>query len=257
MAGVTPKLGDPDDRPRAKMTPMPSQPRQPAPGSVEPTDRIEPTDRTTIRVAKRAHFDRATLHAILDDACVAHVGFAVDGQPFVIPMVYGRDGDRLYLHGSVATRVMRALDAGAPVCLTVTHLDGLVLARSHFHHSVNYRSAVVLGTARRLDGDDAQRAFAVIVDHVVPGRAAETRPANRVETRQTMVLELALEEASVKIRTGGPIDDPDDLDEPDAAATWAGVVPLASAAGRPIPDEFTDASTPLPPSVVALLVAMA
>lgn len=204
-------------------------------------DAFTPTERTTVRYRARGSFDRATAHRILDDAFVAHVGFVADGQPFVIPMVYGRDGDRLLLHGSVATRVMRTLDAGAPVCVTVTHVDGLVLARSHFHHSVNYRSVVVLGTARRLRDDEAEAAFPIIVDHAAPGRAAETRAANRVESRQTMVLEVPIEEASVKVRTGGPIDDEIDLDAPGASDVWAGVLPLALQAGEPEADEFTGA----------------
>ena len=204
-----------------------------------PASSYEPTPDTTVRYAKRASYDRAEIHRILDDGFVAHVGFATGDQPFVIPMVYGRDGDRLLLHGSVATRLMRALDKGAKVCITVTHVDGLVLARSHFHHSVNYRSVVVLGTATRLRDEEAERAFEIIVDHAAPGRAAETRPTNDVERRQTMVLSVPIVEASAKIRTGPPIDDPDDLD----ADVWAGVLPLSVVAGAPIDDEHTAEGT--------------
>lgn len=213
------------------------------------SDEFVPTDRTRVRYSPRASYDRAEAYRILDDAFVAHVGFVLDDHPFVIPMVYGRDGDRLLLHGSVATRVMRALDAGAPACVTVTHVDGLVLARSHFHHSVNYRCVVVLGTATRLRDDEAERAFAVIVDHAAPGRAAETRPANRVESRQTMVLALPIDEASVKVRTGGPIDDPIDLDAEGSGEVWAGVLPFGVAVSEPIVDEYTDASVSPPPSI--------
>jgi nitroimidazol reductase NimA-like FMN-containing flavoprotein (pyridoxamine 5'-phosphate oxidase superfamily) len=202
------------------------------------TSEFEPTANTTVRYANRASYDRAEAYRVLDDGFVAHVGFATGDQPFVIPMVYGRDGDHLLLHGSVATRLMRALDKGAKVCITVTHVDGLVLARSHFHHSINYRSVVVLGTATRLRDDAAERAFDVIVDHVAPGRSAETRPTNDVERRQTMVLSVPIEEASVKVRTGPPIDDEADLGE-GAESVWAGVLPLSIAPGAPIPDQYT------------------
>lgn len=204
-----------------------------------------PTDHTTVRVAKRASYDRELAYRILDDAFVAHVGFVVDDRPFVIPMVFGRDGDRLLLHGSVATRLMRALDRGVAVCLTVTHVDGLVLARSHFHHSVNYRSVVVMGTARRLRDDDARHAFEVIVDHAIPGRSSETRATNDLEYRQTMCLEVPIEEASVKVRTGPPIDDDIDLD----AEVWAGVLPLVVTAGQPLADDVTSADCEPPESI--------
>lgn len=207
-----------------------------------------PTDHTRVRYSKRASYDRSEAYRILDDGFVAHVGFVFDGRPFVIPMVYGRDGDHLLLHGSVATRLMRALDRGAEACITVTHIDGLVLARSHFHHSINYRSVVVLGTATRLRDADAEAAFAVIVEHVAPGRAAETRPTNDVERRQTMVLRVPIDEASVKVRTGAPGDDPADLGE-GSADVWAGVLPLALVPGTPVPDAFTGADVAAPASV--------
>lgn len=213
---------------------------------------FEPTADTTVRNAERGSFDRAEAYRILDDAFVAHVGFVLGGRPFVIPMVYGRDGDSLLLHGSVATRLMRTLDTGAEACVTVTHVDGLVLARSHFHHSVNYRSVVVLGTATRLRDADADRAFEVIVEHAAPGRAAETRPTNDVERRQTMVLRVPIVEASVKVRTGGPGDDPIDLDPSGQTGTspvWAGVLPLSVVAGEPLTDEFTAAGAPVPGSI--------
>ena len=198
------------------------------------------SDATTVkRLPARASYERDEAYAILDEGLLAHVGIAVDGQPFVIPMAYGRDGDRLLLHGSVASRLLRTLDAGTRVCVTVTILDGLVLARSQFHHSMNYRSVVVLGTATRLR--DAAAGLERIVDHIVPGRTAEARSGNDAELRQTTVLELPIEEASVKRRAGGPIDDESDMELP----VWAGVLPLRLIAGEPEADN----DLPLPPSL--------
>jgi nitroimidazol reductase NimA-like FMN-containing flavoprotein (pyridoxamine 5'-phosphate oxidase superfamily) len=179
------------------------------------------------------------------------VGFAQDGSPFVIPMVYGRDGDQLLLHGAKASRLIRTTGGGVPVCVTVTLLDGLVLARSTFHHSMNYRSVVIMGEARKVE-DEAERGrcLDVLVDHIVPGRSAEARGPNRVELRQTEVLAVPIDEASVKLRTGGPKDDPDDLGLP----IWAGVVPLTVTAGAPIPDDGVD-GLPLPQSIRARAVA--
>jgi nitroimidazol reductase NimA-like FMN-containing flavoprotein (pyridoxamine 5'-phosphate oxidase superfamily) len=192
------------------------------------------TEATTVkRLPARASYERDEAYAILDEGLIAHVGIAVEGQPFVIPMAYGRDGDRLLLHGSVASRLLRTLDAGARVCVTVTLLDGLVLARSQFHHSMNYRSVVVLGTATRIrDAAAAAAGLERIVDHIVPGRTLEARAGNDAELRKTTVLELPIEEASVKRRTGGPIDDEADMDLP----VWAGVVPLRLATGAPVAD---------------------
>jgi hypothetical protein len=196
-----------------------------------------PTPETTARRDDRGSFDRAAAYAILDEGLVAHVGFVIDDRPFVIPMVYGRVDDRLLLHGSVATRLTRTLATGTPVCVTVTLIDGLVVARSQFHHSINYRSVVILGDARRTtDEADAQRFLEGVVDQVIPGRTAEARPANRVELRQTSVLELPIDQASVKVRTGPPVDDDEDV----AAGGWGGVVPIGVAVGRPIADEFSD-----------------
>jgi nitroimidazol reductase NimA-like FMN-containing flavoprotein (pyridoxamine 5'-phosphate oxidase superfamily) len=201
------------------------------------------SEATTVkRLPARASYEREEAYAILDEGLIAHVGIAVDGQPFVIPMAYGRDGDRLLLHGSVASRLLRSLDTGAPVCVTVTLLDGLVLARSQFHHSMNYRSVVVLGTATRIrDAAAAASGLERIVDHLVPGRTAEARPGNDAELRKTAVLELPIEEASVKRRTGGPIDDDEDMDLP----VWAGVLPLRLATGEPV----AESDQPLPASL--------
>jgi len=201
---------------------------------------------TVRRKPDRASYERADAYSILDEALIAHVGISVDGQPFVIPMVFGRDGDRLILHGSVATRLLRALDAGVPVCVTVTLLDALVVSRSQFHTSMNYRSVVVVGVARCIkDLEEAKRALAAVVDHVIPGRSSEAREPTDAELRQTAVLELAIDTASVKRRTGGPIEDPDDL----ALPIWAGVVPLSTEVGAPVAEADVLPRVELPPSL--------
>ena len=191
------------------------------------------TDRTKVRrLPDRGTDDRTTAYAVLDEAYIAHVGFVVDGEPRVLPMTYGRDGDVLYLHGAVGNAMLRA-SAGAEVCVTVTLLDGLVLARSAFHHSMNYRSVVLLGQARKVEDDaEKRRAFEVIVDHVLPGRSEVARPASDSELRKTVVLAVPIEEGSAKVRTGGPIDDPEDM----ALAVWAGIVPLRLTPGEPEQD---------------------
>lgn len=198
-----------------------------------PLEPLAQTDRTSVRrLAERGTFDRALAHAIIDEAYIAHVGFVVDGAPKVLPMTYGRDGDVLYLHGAVGNAMLRA-SAGAEVCVTITLLDGLVMARSAFHHSMNYRSVVLLGRAEKVEGDDEKRrAFDVIVDHVLPGRSATARPANPSELRTTLVLKLAIDEGSAKVRTGGAVDDEEDHGLP----VWAGVIPLTLAAGAPEQD---------------------
>src|SRR4051812_47794761 len=197
------------------------------------TDQLVPTERTKVRrLPDRGRYDAATVHAIIDEGYVAHVGFVVDGQPRVLPMTYGRDGDVLYLHGAVGNAMLKA-SAGAEVCVTITLLDGLVLARSAFHHSMNYRSVVLLGEAVRVDDEVKKaRAFDVIVEHVLRGRSAEARAASDPEIRKTFVLRLPIDEASAKVRTGGPVDDDEDLELP----VWAGVVPLTVVAGRPEQD---------------------
>jgi hypothetical protein len=175
----------------------------------------------------------AAVYAILDAAFLAHVGFVVDGQPFVIPTLFGRAGDKLYLHGSAASRMMRALEAGVPVCVTVTLVDGLVLARSAFHHSMNYRSAVIFGTARKIEEPERKaEALRVISEHLIAGRWDEVRAPHSQELKATTVLELTIEEASAKRRTGPPLDDEADYELP----VWAGVLPLALKAGEPEPD---------------------
>jgi nitroimidazol reductase NimA-like FMN-containing flavoprotein (pyridoxamine 5'-phosphate oxidase superfamily) len=198
----------------------------------------------------RARYDRDSVHAILDAGQLAHVGFCVDGQPFVIPMLYARDGDALLLHGSIASRLVATLAAGIDACVSVTHLDGLVLARSHFHHSMNYRSVVAFGRATLVDEPLAKvAALAHLVDALIPGRAAETRPPDRNELAATHVLRFAIEDASAKVRDGGVKEDAADLDLPH----WAGVVPQQLRYGTPAPADAAAAALPLPASVQALL----
>jgi nitroimidazol reductase NimA-like FMN-containing flavoprotein (pyridoxamine 5'-phosphate oxidase superfamily) len=193
-----------------------------------------PTDRTQVkRLPKRGVYDQAQVHAILDEGFICHVGFVADGQPYVIPTGYARSGGRLYIHGSAASRMLRALGQGAPLCVTVTLVDGLVLARSAFHHSMNYRSVVVLGQARVVDDpEEKTAALARFTDHIVPGRWDEVRQPTEQELKSTTVLALDLDEVSAKVRTGGPIDDEEDY----ALPVWAGVVPLRIEAGDPVPD---------------------
>jgi len=203
-------------------------------GYIEWMDQFRSTQRTQVkRLAKRGVYDKAGVHAILDKGLICHVGFAVEGQPYVIPTGYVRVDDRVYIHGSPASRMLNTLAGGIDVCMTVTLLDGLVLARSAFHPSMNYRSVVVLGKARLVTESaekvDALRAF---VDHVVPGRWAEVRQPTAKELQGTHVLALPLNEVSAKVRTGPPVDDEEDYVLP----TWAGVVPLRMMHGEPIAD---------------------
>jgi hypothetical protein len=205
-----------------------------------------PTPRTTVRrLPTRGVYDPETIAAILDEGFVCHVGFVAEGQPFVIPTIYGRKGDRLYLHGSAVSRLLRTLAGGVPVCVTVTLVDGLVLARSVFNHSMNYRSVVVLGTATVVPGDEKIRALETIAEHIAPGRWKEARGPSANELKATLVLSLPLDEASAKVRTGPP----EDEDEDYALPHWAGVLPLALAVLNPAADPRLPAGTPLPPSV--------
>jgi len=205
-----------------------------------------PTPRTTVRrLPKRGHYDRETIAAILDEGLVCHVGFVVDGQPYVIPTIYARSGDRLYLHGSAVSRMLRTLAGGVPVCVTVTLLDGLVLARSVFNHSMNYRSVVVLGTVAALEGKEKMLALQTIAEHVVPGRWKEARGPSETELKQTLVLSLPLDEASAKVRTGPPEDEEEDY----ALPHWAGVLPLQLTASPPVADPRLPPGIPLPASV--------
>jgi nitroimidazol reductase NimA-like FMN-containing flavoprotein (pyridoxamine 5'-phosphate oxidase superfamily) len=203
-----------------------------------------PTARTrVVREPHRGVYDRASAYEILDEGFICHVGFVVDGQPFVIPTAYGRVGDNLYVHGSAASRMLRNLDKGIPVCVTVTLLEGLVLARSIFNHSMNYRSVVVLGTAVAvLDAKEKLEALQSISEHILPGRWADSRQPNERELKQTLVMRLPIEEFSAKVRQGPPIDDEEDYSFP----TWAGVIPLQMVAGAPVNDPRLDPKTPVP-----------
>ncbi|MFF8831619.1 pyridoxamine 5'-phosphate oxidase family protein [Streptomyces sp. NPDC015131] len=228
-----------------QLAPTTSPPAPPA--SYEPTDRTVPT-----RSRERASYDRELVHAILDEGYVCHLGFVRDGAPVVLPTLYGRVGERLYVHGSTGSRPLRAAgqaDPGLAVCLTVTHVDGLVLARSAFHHSINYRSVVVHGTALQVtDPEEKRLALDALVDHVVPGRSADSRPADAKELAATAVLRLDLREVSAKLRTGGPNDEPRDL----ALPHWAGVLPVHTAHGTPVPSADQDPAVPVPDYLTAL-----
>lgn len=203
-----------------------------------------PTERTQVkRLPKRGKYDAETVYKILDEAFVCNVGFVVDGQPYVIPTNFGRVGDTLYLHGSAASRMLRSLSAGIPVCVTVTLVDGLVLARSAFHHSVNYRSVVILGAAKLVeDPAEKMEALRLFTEHIMKGRWDEIRWPNEQEMKGTTVLAVPLEEVSAKVRVGGPVDDEEDYSMP----VWAGVLPLAQTTGAPVPDERLKAGTAVP-----------
>jgi nitroimidazol reductase NimA-like FMN-containing flavoprotein (pyridoxamine 5'-phosphate oxidase superfamily) len=203
---------------------------------------LTPTDRTRVRrLPNRGSFDTATVHAILDEALSCHVGFAIDGRPWVIPTIHARVADNLYLHGAVANHMLRTIDDGIEACVTATIVDGLVLARSAFHHSMNYRSAMVFGHANKVeDGDEKRAALHALVEHVVRGRSDDARPPSDGEMRKTLVLRLPIVEASAKIRTGGPVDDEEDL----ALPIWAGVLPSAVTFGTPIAEPGVAAPVP-------------
>jgi uncharacterized protein len=208
------------------------------------SEQLSITDRTKVkRIPQRGHYDRELIYQILDEGLICHVGFAVDQQPFVIPTAYGRIADRLYIHGSPASRMLRSLQKGIEVCVTVTLLDGLVLARSAFHHSMNYRSVVIFGTATVVqDTDEKLTALHAFTEHIVPQRWQEVRPPTPPELAGTLVLSLPLSEASAKVRTGPPIDDDADYLLP----AWAGVLPLQLQAGEAIADPKLPSDIDLP-----------
>ncbi|MGD1024800.1 MAG: pyridoxamine 5'-phosphate oxidase family protein [Candidatus Sulfotelmatobacter sp.] len=203
-----------------------------------------PTARTRlVREADRAVYDREAAYRILDEGFLCHVGFVVDDQPFVIPTSYGRHGDSLYIHGSAASRMLRQIRNGVTVCVTVTLLDGLVLARSIFNHSMNYRSVVILGRATLVDDPEEKiEALRLLSEHIIPGRWADSRQPNERELKATSVLRLPIEEFSAKIRTGPVVDDEEDYSFP----VWAGVVPLEMKAGTPIDDSRLDLGREVP-----------
>jgi len=220
---------------------------QGTPETTAPAAAYTPTDRTVpTRSAQKASYDKDLVHAILDEGYVCHLGFVRDGAPVVLPTLYGRVGETLYVHGSTGSRPLRMTgqaDPGLPVCLTVTHVDGLVLARSAFHHSINYRSVVVHGIAHDVtDPAEKLAALDALVDHVVPGRAADSRPANRKELAATAVIRLDLNEVSAKTRTGGVNDEPEDL----ALPHWAGVLPLRKGFEAPLPEADLAPGTAFP-----------
>jgi len=206
------------------------------------------TDRVTVRRRpQRGAYDEATIFAILDATFLCHVGFALNGQPLVIPTSFGRAGRTIYLHGAAASRMLRELSTGVAVCVTVTVLDGLVLARSIFHHSVNYRSVVILGNAMPCEGEEKLRGLKVVSDHIIPGRWAEVRAPSATELRATSLLKLEITEASAKIRQGPPIDDEEDY----GLGCWAGVLPFTLAPQEPVPDPRLAAGIDVPGSVRA------
>jgi hypothetical protein len=208
------------------------------------SESTNPSARTrVVREPHRGAYDRDTAYQILDEGFICHVGFVVEGQPFVIPTGYGRRGDNLYIHGSAASRMLRNLDQGVPVCVTVTLLDGLVLARSIFNHSMNYRSVVVLGKAVAVEEPDEKlEALRALSEHILPGRWEESRQPNEKELKATLVMRLPIEEFSAKVRQGPPLDDEEDY----AFPTWAGVIPLQMVAGEPVNDPRLQAGQTAP-----------
>ena len=207
------------------------------------------TSRNTVkRVPKRGHYDQQTIFPILDAGFLAHVGFEVNGQPFVIPTAYGRRGDVIYLHGATTSRLIKEGQSGIRMCITVTHLDGIVLARSAFHHSMNYRSAVLFGTATLVPDEGKEEALFVISEQILKGRWDESRLPNQKELKATSVLAFQIEEASAKIREGGPGDEPEDY----ALPIWAGVIPVEQVYGDAVPDEVLTEGIPVPESVTGI-----
>ena len=211
-------------------------------------DEMTTTGRSQLRrLPKRGSHDPETVRAILDASFLAHVAFNVEGQPFVIPTLFGREGDKLYMHGSAASRMLRHLDTGVPACVNVAIVDGLVLARSAFHHSMNYRSVVAFGTARKIEDREAKNhALRVVSEHLIRGRWDDVRQPSDQELKATSVLEFSIEEASAKIRTGPPLDDEEDY----ALSMWAGVLPLKVVAETAIPDSRLAEGTPVPEYVM-------
>jgi len=210
---------------------------------------LEITDRSTLRRKRdRGSHDRAEAYAILDEAIVCHVAFVVDDEPCIVPMVYARIDDTLYLHGAAANRMLRLVEGGAPICVEVTLVDGLVLARAAFHHSMNYRSVVLYGVGiRTTDPHEIDAASAALLEHMAPGRSADARRPTATERKATLFIRFPIDEGSVKIRFGPPIDDQEDLD----LDVWAGVIPLALVAGTPRRDALLGDAVATPSYVAA------
>jgi uncharacterized protein len=223
---------------------LPAQARRQATPASAPSDRVR-----LRRKRERGSYDRAVIDAILDEALIAHLGIADEhGQPFVIPTLHARSGDVVYCHGATASRTLRLMAAGAPVCLTVSLIDGLVLARAAMHHSANYRSAMLVGRARLVEDEAEKRAaLEAVIEHIVPGRSKDARAPNENELRATSVLAIPVEEASAKVRSGGPLDDEEDY----ALPAWAGVIPLVSRPLTPEPDARLREGIPTPAYVSA------
>jgi uncharacterized protein len=210
---------------------------------------LSQTDHTTVRYAARGSYDRDLAYSIIDEATVSHVGLVNAGRPVVIPMLHARIDDRLYLHGSPATRLFRTAKKGVPVCVTITLIDGLVLARSAFHHSANYRSVVVFGDTEAVTSvDERRRILDAYVDKVVPGRRPHLRPMTDKEVRATAMFSIPIDEASVKVRTGGPVDEPEDY----ALDIWAGVLPTRTGYGTPLADPRNTAGVDVPEHVTKM-----
>jgi uncharacterized protein len=198
------------------------------------------------RLPKRAHYDRETVFAILDAALMCHIGYVIDGLPYVTPTLFWREGEHLYWHGSSASRMLRTQRTGIPVCLTVSHIDGLVVARSGFHHSLNYRAVMAFGTAAMVeDLEEKERGLNAFVDRVYPGRTAKMRAIDKQELKATTLMGMPIEEVSAKVRTGGPVDDEADY----AADIWAGTIPLSLRVGAAVHDETVPARAPAEPEV--------
>jgi len=211
---------------------------------------MKPTDKSKVkRAPKRGHYDRETINKILDASHICHVAFVHEGYPVSIPTIFGRSGDKLYLHGATTSRMMVDLKKGIDISLSVAHVDGLVLARSAFHHSMNYRSVVVFGKAKIVSDDEKNHALKVISDHLIPGRWEEVRAPSIKELKATKVLEITIDEASAKIRTGGPVDDKEDYE----LDIWAGEIPFKLVAQKPVNDEKLRDGIAIPNSVLDYL----
>ncbi len=215
------------------------------------TEQFTPTNLSRVRrIPKRGHYDKATIYPILDAALIGHVGIADNEQPIVIPTLIARDGDTLLLHGASTSRLLKHAEMGKQICVTVTHIDGLVLARSAFHHSVNYRSAVLFGTGRAVtDYDEKMHALAIFTDKLIPGRWEDTRQPNAIEMKATAVIAMEIEQASAKVRDAGVADDEEDY----ALNYWAGIVPMTTEFGRPIADDRLSDGIPVPDYVEAMV----
>lgn len=198
------------------------------------------------RVPSRGNYDAESVYNILDAGVLCHVGFVVDHQPFVIPTLYGRYENKLYLHGAASSRMLKELDKGTPVCVTVTHVDGLVLARSIFHHSMNYRSAVIFGTATKVKDEDKEQALYIVSENIIKDRWSEARPPSEKEMKATTVLQIEIDQASTKVRKGPPGDDKEDYD----LDVWAGVIPFETIAKDPVTDEVLKEGIKVPKSVI-------